>query len=58
MRLPNNPTQWSKFRRLYFAELEQSPAAMGAILRTASKGALTHVYAAHKPVFDKAIAHN
>ena len=55
-RFHNNPTQWSEFRRLYFAELEQSPAAWAPILEAARKGTVTLVYAAHDSVHNNAVA--
>jgi uncharacterized protein YeaO (DUF488 family) len=55
-RFHNNPTQWNEFRRLYFAELEKSPAAWEPILQTAREGKVTLVYAARDPLQNNAIA--
>jgi uncharacterized protein YeaO (DUF488 family) len=55
-RFHNNPTQWNEFRRLYFAELEQSPAAWEPILESARKGTVTLVYAAHDTEQNNAVA--
>jgi uncharacterized protein YeaO (DUF488 family) len=55
-RFHDNPTQWKEFRRRYFAELEQSPAAWEPILEAARAGNVTLVYAARDPLQNNAIA--
>ncbi len=55
-RFHNNPTQWSEFRRLYFAELEKSPAAWEPLLKAARKGTVTLVYGAHDTAHNNAVA--
>jgi uncharacterized protein YeaO (DUF488 family) len=54
-RLPNNPSLWSEFRRLFFAELEQSRAAWEPIHEAARKGTGTLVYAAQDTVANTAL---
>jgi uncharacterized protein YeaO (DUF488 family) len=55
-RFHNNPNQWNKFCRLYFAEREEAPAAWEPLLEAVSEGKVTLVYAARDPIHNNAIA--
>lgn len=50
------PRRWPEFRRRYLAELRAHPAAWQPLLRTARRGRVTFVYAAHDVAHNGAVA--
>ncbi len=52
----HDPEKWSEFRRRYFLELDQHPAAWAPILACARHDRVTLVYSAHDTEHNNAIA--
>jgi uncharacterized protein YeaO (DUF488 family) len=52
----HDPQKWGEFRRLYFSELDQNPAAWRSILERAREGRVTLVYAAKDEEHNNAVA--
>lgn len=52
----HDPAKWDEFRRRYFRELEQRPAAWQPLVARARRGRITLVYSAHDAEHNNALA--
>jgi uncharacterized protein YeaO (DUF488 family) len=52
----HDPTKWTEFRRRYYAELHENPAALAFIREAARRGVVTLVFAAKEPQLSNARA--
>lgn len=52
----HDPAKWDEFRRRYFRELEQRPAAWHPLVARARLGRITLVYSAHDAEHNNALA--
>lgn len=55
-RFHHDASHWDEFRKHYFAELEQSPAAWEPLLQAARRGTVTLIYGARDTEHNNAIA--
>ncbi len=52
----HDPAKWEEFKRRYFAELDQKPAAWQPLLEAARKGDVVLLYSAHDQEHNNALA--
>jgi uncharacterized protein YeaO (DUF488 family) len=52
----HDPAKWEEFRRRYFDELKERPAALQPIVDAAQKGVVTLIYSSHDTEHNNAVA--